>query len=559
MAKEAKPFDAAGIAVRVAPGAPDGIEALVVPVWNGRVPAHRGLVDLDLGYLAARGFEGRLGETQVLLADDGSAVVAVGLGDRDRLTTDGLRRASAASVRAVGRARSVATALLLALAQGVDGAEGAQAVVEGAALASYAFTAFKSDPRPNRLAELCLVAPQRAAKEGARRGAAVATAVRLARDLVNEPAGTLTPSRLAAVAATEARAAGLALTVLDEEGAGRAGLGGLLGVAQGSDEPPCLLELLYEPPGASAQTPTVAFVGKGITFDSGGLSLKTAQGLVSMKTDMSGAAAVLGAMTAVARLGAPVRVLGLCPLTENMPGGRAIKPGDVLKIRNGKTVEVLNTDAEGRLVLADALSLAAEAEVDAVVDLATLTGAVSTALGRNIAGLMGSDAEWINSVQVAATRAGESVWPLPLPEEYRKDIDSDVADLRNTGGGNPAGTIIAGLFLEEFSGGLPWAHLDIAGTARSDSDDGYISKGGTGFGVRTLVELATSARVPLRPGAVRRARWRGRTPVALLSASGAAVESTSNRSQARKRAVKAGAAVESTSNRRQPPKRRQGR
>jgi leucyl aminopeptidase len=345
----------------------------------------------------------------------------------------------------------------------------------------------------------------------------VAAAVRLARDLVNEPAGSLTPSRLADVARAAAGDGAISLTVLDERGARAAGLGGLLGVARGSDQPPCLLELLYEPRGAAAATPTVAFVGKGITFDSGGLSLKTAQGMMTMKTDMSGAAAVLAAMTAIGKLGAPVRVLGLCPVTENMPGGAAIKPGDVLRIRNGKTVEVLNTDAEGRLVLADALCLAVEAGVDAIVDLATLTGAVSTALGRSVAGLLGRDEGWLGEVRAAAVRAGESVWPLPLPDEYRKDIDSDVADIRNTGGSNPAGTIIAGLFLEEFTGGLPWAHLDIAGTARSESEDGYVTKGGTGFGVRTLVELATAGRVPVRDGAVRRARWAGRTPVAKMS------------------------------------------
>ncbi len=214
-----------------------------------------------------------------------------------------------------------------------------------------------------------------------------------------------------------------------------------------------------------------------------------------------------------------MRVLGLCPITENMPSGTAIKPGDVLRIRNGKTVEVLNTDAEGRLVLADALSLAVEAEVDAIIDLATLTGAVSTALGRGIAGLMGSDDAWTAQVCEAARRAGEQVWPLPLPDEYRRDIESDVADIRNTGGSNPAGTLTAGLFLKEFTGGLPWAHLDIAGTARAEGDDGYTVRGGTGFGVRTLVELAINGRVALRPGAARRARWRGHTPAAELVAS----------------------------------------
>jgi leucyl aminopeptidase len=314
-----------------------------------------------------------------------------------------------------------------------------------------------------------------------------------------------------------ARAAKVGVRVVDAGAARAGGLGGLMGVAAGSAEPPCLVELLYEPADRHRTTPTIAFVGKGITFDSGGLSLKTAAGMTSMKTDMSGAAAVIASMCAIASLGAPVRVLGLCPLTENMPGGTAIKPGDVLRIRNGKTVEVLNTDAEGRLVLADALSLAVEAGVDAIVDLATLTGAVSTALGRSVAGVMGSDMGWTDEVRLAAARAGEAVWPLPLPEDYRHDIDSDVADLRNTGGSNPAGTLIAGLFLQEFTGGLPWAHLDIAGTARSDSDDGYVSRGGTGFGVRTLVELACHGRVALRDGAVRRASWAGKTPAALLT------------------------------------------
>jgi leucyl aminopeptidase len=502
----------------VAGTVPAGADVIVVPVCEGRRQLADSVVELDLRFLENRGFEGRLAETQALLADDGSAVIAVGVGSPGRLTSEGLRRASAAATRASAKAGTVATLLLDARPAELPVAEAAQAVAEGALLAAYAFTAFKSEPKPPRLRELVVVSSDADAKAGARRGETVATAVCLARDLVNEPAGSLTPSRFVELAVAEAKRAGLGVSVLDAAGVGRAGLGGLLGVARGSDEPPALLELLYEPKGAGRETPTVAFVGKGITFDSGGLSLKTAQGMTSMKTDMSGAAAVVAAMSAIAALGSSVRVLGLCPLTENMPSGAAVKPGDVLRIRNGKTVEVLNTDAEGRLVLADALCLAAEAGVDAIVDLATLTGAVSTALGRSIAGLMGSDQSWINEVQVAATRAGELVWPLPLPDDYRKDIDSEVADIRNTGGNNPAGTITAGLFLKEFTDGLPWAHLDIAGTARSETDDGYVSRGGTGFGVRTLVELASSGRVQARDGAQRRARWAGRTPVAGLAA-----------------------------------------
>jgi leucyl aminopeptidase len=262
-----------------------------------------------------------------------------------------------------------------------------------------------------------------------------------------------------------------------------------------------MIRLVYEPPGARA---SIAVVGKGITFDSGGLSLKPADGMETMKTDMSGAAAVLGVMSALGSLGSKVRVIGIIPATENMPSGRAIKPGDVLKIRNGKTVEVLNTDAEGRLVLADGLSLAVEAGVDAIVDLATLTGACMVALGKDIAGLMGNSDEWISQVRDAADRAGEKVWPLPLPREYRKQIDSDIADIKNVAGRH-GGALTAGLFLAEFVGDVPWVHLDIAGPARADSDDGYTPKGGTGVGIRTVLEAIGSFKKPAaRPAAASR-------------------------------------------------------
>src|SRR5438874_10980174 len=230
----------------------------------------------------------------------------------------------------------------------------------------------------------------------------------------------MTPSRLAEVAIETAETEGLGVTVLDEVAIANEGLGGLMGVARGSAEPPRLIELVYEPAGARG---TVALVGKGITFDSGGLSLKTADGMMTMKTDMAGAAAVIATMSVLPALGVKTKVIGIVPTTENMPGGRAIKPGDVLKARNGKTIEVLNTDAEGRLVLADGLSLAVEAGVDAIVDLATLTGACMVALGRKIAGLMGNDEAWVDQVGAAADRAGEKVWPLPLPDDYRKKID----------------------------------------------------------------------------------------------------------------------------------------
>jgi leucyl aminopeptidase len=320
-------------------------------------------------------------------------------------------------------------------------------------------------------------------------------AVALARDLVNEPPGTMTPRALADVAAEIAQRPELELTVWDEDAIADERLGGLMGVARGSAEPARLIRLVYDPPGARS---SIAFVGKGITFDSGGLSIKTADGMETMKTDMSGAAAVLAAMSVLPALAPKVRVTAIVPASENMPGGRATKPGDVLRIRNGKTVEVLNTDAEGRLVLADGLSLAVEAGVDAIVDLATLTGACVVALGRKIAGLMGNHPGWVEQVRAAGERSGEPSWPLPLYEDYRKLIDSDVADVKNISSGRWAGTLTAGLFLKEFVGDMPWAHLDIAGPARSEENDGIFQRGGTGFGVRTLVELATGFRKPGR-------------------------------------------------------------
>jgi leucyl aminopeptidase len=276
---------------------------------------------------------------------------------------------------------------------------------------------------------------------------------------------------------------------LDEVAIAEEGLGGLSGVAQGSHEPARLIELRYEPPGDAVAT--VALVGKGITFDSGGLSIKPADAMMTMKTDMSGAAAVLAAMSTLGPLGARVRVLGYLPVTENMPGGGAIKPGDVVRIRNGKRVEVLNTDAEGRLVLADALCLAVEEQPDAIIDVATLTGAQVVALGAKISAVMGNDDGLVGQVQVAAERAGEPVWPLPLPKAYRGDIDSEIADLKNIGQPGKAGALVAGLFLQEFVGDIPWAHLDVAGPARAEADDGYVKRGATGVGVRTLVELIT--------------------------------------------------------------------
>ena len=476
-------------------------DALVVgaPVFAGRRLPPGASADLDLAFLAERGFEGRPGEALAVPSGRGTWI-ALGVGEPDTVTAETLRRAAAAFVRSAWRDTTAATTLLAAAPAGLDPALAAQAVAEGASLAAYRFSRYKTDPKPCRLESIAVVSVGAGADAGGEavrgldRGARTAAAVALARDRVNEPAAAMTPRRLAERAAEIAEGEGLTLTVLDEAEIVAEGLGGLAGVAQGSDEPPRLIELVYDPP--SGADGTVALVGKGITFDSGGLSIKTAEGMETMKTDKSGAAAVLGAMSVIAALAPPVKVVAIIPATENMPGGAAVKPGDVLRIRNGKTVEVLNTDAEGRLVLADGLSLAVEAGVDAIIDVATLTGACVVALGRKVAGLMGNHQGWIDQVRAAGERAGEDLWPLPLPEDYRKLIDSDVADIKNISGGRYAGALTAGLFLREFVGDVPWAHLDIAGPARSEEDDGYLQKGGTGFGVRTLVEAVMSFRKP---------------------------------------------------------------
>jgi leucyl aminopeptidase len=286
------------------------------------------------------------------------------------------------------------------------------------------------------------------------------------------------------------------VSVLTTEDIVAAGLGGLLGVNRGSQQPARFIELSYVPDGARL---SLALVGKGITFDSGGLSLKTAAGMTNMKDDMGGAAAILGAMSAITAVAPRTRVTAYIPTTDNMTGGDATRVGDVLRIRNGKTVEVLNTDAEGRLILADGLAMASEGQPDAIIDVATLTGAVEVALGPKVAGLLGSNAAWVDQVRDAAARTGERVWELPLVEDYRSSLDSEVADLKNIGKAGQAGTIVAGLFLREFvAEGIPWAHLDIAGTAWSESDDVETTRGGTGYGVRLLLELARAFRRPRR-------------------------------------------------------------
>jgi leucyl aminopeptidase len=439
-------------------------------------------------------------------------LVVLGLGSRS--DADGARDAlRTAAARATKAARAAGSRKLAVVwphgdADGkADAAERLQreveAVAEGALLGSYSFDKYKKEKKPLKLARVdVLVREERSARRGgqsggraalstaAKLGVRIAEATALARDLVNEPAGRITPAALAAQAREVAKEHGLEIEVLGRAQIRKLDMNLFLGVAQGSDEEPQLVRLSYVPRKRTSAKP-IALVGKAITFDSGGLSLKTAQGMEDMKTDMAGAAAVIGTMSLVPEIAPPFPVHGFFGACENLPSGRAYKPGDVLVGRNGVSVEVLNTDAEGRLVLGDVLAWAAERNPAAIVDLATLTGAIMVALGPWTAGLFSNDAALGAELREAASAAGESVWPMPLPPEMEELIKTPIADLKNTGGRN-GGAITAALFLQHFVGKTPWAHLDIAGPSSLDKEKGYNPRGGTGAGVRLLAEWLRS-------------------------------------------------------------------
>ncbi len=455
-----------------------------------------GLDGFSVKTLAPAGWSGGSGETYLSATETGCTLL-VGLGPSERVDAAAVRTAGAKISKQLGRFRRVGVDLS---AVPVDGETARQALAEGITLAGYRYRQFKSDVSSDKTRSTTLNAVTVGGGSGAKhqaaldRGAVLARGQSLARDLVNEPGGSLTPPVFARRAAAMARSQGLVAKVWDEAAIKRGKLGGLLGVNRGSSLPPRFVELTYNPKGRAQGT--LALVGKGITFDSGGLSIKTGQGMMTMKCDMGGAAAVVGAMSVLGELGVGCRVKAFLPMTDNMLGGDATRPGDVLTIRNGKTIEVLNTDAEGRLILADALSLASEAKPDAIIDLATLTGACMVALGPKIAGLMGNNDSWIEQIESASTVSGERVWHLPLPDDYRKQFESPVADMKNIGTPH-GGALTAGLILQEFvADGIPWAHLDIAGPAWSDSEEAEITKGGTGFGVRLLAELAQAFTPP---------------------------------------------------------------
>ena len=449
--------------------------------------AHGGSLAATLTALGATGKAGEI--TKIASAGSVAApvVVAAGLGAPESATdVETLRRAAGSAVRALAGTGHVAIALPAG-----STAELA-AVSEGALLGAYAFLRYRtqSDSAKPPVQAVTVVSELSGDETGkiVKRAEIVSAAVNLVRDYVNTAPSDLCPETFADAAVEACAPYDLEVEVLDEAALADGGYGGIVGVGQGSAHPPRLVRVAYRHPSA---TKTIAFVGKGITFDSGGLSLKPADSMITMKSDMGGAAAVIASLIAIAQLGPEVNVIGYAPMAENMPSGAAQRPSDVLTIYGGKTVEVLNTDAEGRLILADALVRAGEDGPSHIVDIATLTGACVVALGGRVAGIMANDDGMLERVHDASGRAGEQMWPLPLPEDLRRDLDSEIADIANIGQ-RWGGALAAGLFLKEFvAENIRWAHLDIAGPSFNSGDAyGYTPKGGTGSGVRTLVQLA---------------------------------------------------------------------
>ncbi|GLF94082.1 leucyl aminopeptidase [Streptomyces yaizuensis] len=482
-------------------------DALVVGVAKGAkgpvvAPGAEAVDQAFDGKLAAvletLGATGAEGEATKLAAPAGfkaPVVLAVGLGvvpeEGEAYDAEALRRAAGTAARVLHGSKKAGFALP------IEAVEDAEAIAEGALLGAYAFTAYQDGGKGGKggvklpLAEVALLGAKprdKAFKAAAERAQVVAEELNRCRDLINTPPNDLTPEAFAAVAAAAGKEHGVKVQILDEKALIKGGYGGIVGVGQGSQNPPRLVKLTYT---AGKDAKTLALVGKGITYDSGGISLKPAGHNETMKCDMSGAGAVFAAVIAAARLGLGVNVTGWLALAENMPSGSATRPGDVLRMLSGKTVEVLNTDAEGRLVLADALWKASEEKPDAIVDVATLTGAMVLALGNRTFGVMANDEAFRTAIHETAGEVGEQSWPMPLPAELRKGMDSQVADIANMGE-RMGGGLVAGLFLQEFVGeGITWAHLDIAGPAFHESAPyGYTPKGGTGSSVRTLVRLA---------------------------------------------------------------------
>jgi len=481
-------------------------EALVTYVFEGDDSIQARVADLDraagglLKKLATSGeLTGKTLEFTLLHAPAGlkaERLLLIGAGKRDQFSVATLRKIAGAAARSL-KGKSVKNFAFLAN-EGLSPEDTAQAVAEGLIAGDFETDKYKTDKKADKRIDSVLIvgfsdSEKPAAEKGLSRGQIIADSQNFTRDLVNEPSNKLTPRILAEKAEAMAREAGLAVDILDEKRIADLKMGALLSVAQGSIEPPRVIVVTYTPAKVKADAPVIGLVGKAVTFDTGGISIKPADGMEKMKYDMAGGATMLGVMRALAALKPNVKVIGVVPATENMPGGKAQKPGDIQTAMSGKTIEVLNTDAEGRLILADAITYAKQLGATHLVDAATLTGAIVVALANINVGVFGSaDQSWTDKLLTSARATGEKMWQLPMDDEYREFIKGSFADIQNIGSGKGGGSITGAWFIREFAGDTPWIHLDIAGTAWNDDAKPFLAKGPTGVALRTLVHLVST-------------------------------------------------------------------
>jgi leucyl aminopeptidase len=480
-------------------------EALVSYVFEESDPIQGRVSEIDklagglVGKLAKSGeLTGKMLEFTLVHAPAGlkaARLLLVGAGKKEQFNSATLRKIAGAALRYL-KARSVKTLALLAR-EGDAKEESAQAIVEGALTADFESDKYKTDKKNDKRIDCVSIAgysesERGAGEKGLTKGRIIADSQNFARDLINEPSNKMTPTILAQKAEAMAKAAGLSVEILDEKRIAELKMGALLSVAQGSVEPPRMMVITYNPATAKPGAPVIGLIGKAVTFDTGGISIKPADGMEKMKYDMAGGATMIGVMRALAALKPSVKVICVVPSTENMPGGRAQKPGDIQTAMSGKTIEVLNTDAEGRLILADGVHYARQLGATHLIDAATLTGAVVVALAGVNVGVFGSDQAFTDRLLASAKAAGEKMWQLPIDDEYREFIKGTVADIQNISSGKGAGATIGAMFIKEFTGDSPWIHLDIAGTAWNDDVKPWMAKGPTGVALRTLVHLITS-------------------------------------------------------------------
>ena len=480
-------------------------DALVTYVFENGDVAQGRAAELDkltgglLGQLSKSAeLTGKTLETTLLHAPNGlkaTRLLLIGAGKRDQFNSATLRKIAGVAVRYL-KSRSIHK-FVFVVREGNATEESAQAIAEGFLVGDFETDKYKTDKKNDKFIESVSIAgygngEKSAGEKGIARGRIIGEAQNFTRDLVNEPSNKLTPRVLAEKAQAMAKEAGLAVEVLDEKKIADMKMGALLSVAQGSVEPPRMIVITYTPANAKPGAPVIGLVGKAVTFDTGGISIKPADGMEKMKYDMAGGATMIGSMRALAALKPSVKVICVVPATENMPGGRAQKPGDIQTAMSGKTIEVLNTDAEGRLILADAVHYAKQLGATHLVDAATLTGAIVVALANVNVGVFGSDQPWTDKLLASAKAAGEKMWQLPMDDEYREFIKGSFADIQNIGSGKGGGSITGAWFIREFAGDTPWIHLDIAGTAWNDDSKPWLAKGPTGVALRTLVHLVMS-------------------------------------------------------------------